>query len=401
MASLCFKYPFLAFFLLIVFFSTYLSHSVHAESEILRLISLQASGDMNHVRITVIFNTRPDYTIMPLARPPRLVINLPETVFLIEKNHIKTPGFLKDVRYGMISYERARIIFKTASPFRLENVVTNFLQNGKWQLTIDLINSSDQEFEHALKAWQMQKKQEDKTRDKNQDKQAHSCLFTVVIDPGHGAFDNGATGVNGVLEKEITLAFAKVLQNLLQKESGINVYLTREDDIFLRLNERVKIARNLGADLFISIHADHIDLPDIRGATVYTISDKASDALAKALAEHENQADILDGLPFNEAPEVTDILIDLTRREAQAFSINFAEKVIVSLEKSKISLIKNPHRYAGFQVLRAPDIPSVLIELGYLSNFEDEKLISDPLWREEMAKLIARSVRDYISSHKR
>ncbi|RCL04015.1 MAG: N-acetylmuramoyl-L-alanine amidase [Candidatus Tokpelaia sp. JSC189] len=396
-----FRSFFLAVFLSILLVLSYFSHPIHAESQISRLVSLHTSGDIKRVRITAVFNGRSNYDIMLLARPARLVINLPETEFLIQKDDIKVAGFLKNVRYGMINYERSRIIFEASSSFHLENVVTESLENEIWRLVIDLVISSDQEFERLIKAQRMQKIPEDKSKSSIQGEQTRNWLFTVVIDAGHGAFDNGATGVSGVLEKEVTLAFAKTLKDFLQKEPGINAYLTRENDIFLRLNERMNIARSYGADLFISIHADHIDLSDIRGATVYTISDRASDTLAKSLADHENKADILDGFPLDEPSEIANILIDLTRKEVQAFSIDFAEKVISSLQEDQISLIRNPHRYAGFQVLRAPDIPSVLIELGYLSNSEDEKLISDPLWREKMAKLIARSVRNYVNSHRR
>lgn len=387
----------MALFLPVLLVSACFIHPVRAESQTLQLIRLHTSGDMKHVRIIAVFNIRPDYDIMLLARPARLVINLPGAEFPLKQNHVMLSGFLKDVRYGMISHNRSRIVYEVGSSFRLERAVTELLQNENWRLVIDLVRSSDQEFEHALKARQAQKSQEDKNRSGNQGRQVRNRPFTVVIDAGHGAFDNGATGISGVLEKDVTLAFAKVLQDFLQKEQGINAYLTRDDDMFLRLNERVAIARSYGADLFISIHADHIDLPDIRGATVYTISDKASDALAKSLADHENKADLLDGLPPDEPREVTDILIDLTRREVQTFSIDFAEQVIDTLKGEAINLIKNPHRYAGFQVLRAPDIPSVLIELGYLSNSDDEKLISDPLWREKMAKLIAKSIHDYVN----
>ncbi|WP_375669453.1 N-acetylmuramoyl-L-alanine amidase, partial [Bartonella sp. MR168JLCBS] len=219
--------------------------------------------------------------------------------------------------------------------------------------------------------------------------------FRVVIDPGHGGIDGGARGITGILEKDVTLAFARALRDELKKDSHTTVVLTRDSDIFLRLSERVKKAQELGADLFISIHADSIDMHSLRGATVYTISDKASDAIAKSLAESENKVDLLDGLPAEESLEVTDILLDLTRRETHTFSINFANSVIANLSKSHINLINNPHRYADFQVLKAPDVPSILIEIGYLSNKEDEELLNNPQWRKKMAASIAHSIRQF------
>jgi len=379
--------------------SVFSAGSARAESQLLQLISLRTAGNMKHVRIIAVFNEKPDYDVMLLAKPARLVINLPVAEFPVQHEKTELHGFLKDVRYGIVSHDYSRMIFEMTSSFKLEHVVAEPLQNQIWQLVIDLARSSDKEFEKMLQIQQMQRISSAGNRDSRENRE-HDQPFTVVIDAGHGGFDRGAMGVSGVPEKEITLAFARTLRNILQKESGIHAYLTRDDDVFLRLNERVAVARNYSADLFISIHADHIDIGSLRGATIYTLSDKASDTLARVLAEHENKADLLDGLPPDELPEVTDILIDLTRRETHAFSIDFADQVIDSLKKAGVNLIKNPHRYAGFQVLRAPDIPSVLIELGYLSNAGDEKLISDPRWRKKMAGLIARSVRDYADLHR-
>ncbi len=176
---------------------------------------------------------------------------------------------------------------------------------------------------------------------------------------------------------------------------ALRVVLTRDKDEFLSLSQRVQLARNRGAKLFISLHADTLKQKDIRGATVYTISDKASDHLAASLAERENLSDEIAGVPLDNGPaEVADILIDLTRRETQAFSVNLARSVVTSFE-GQITLINNPHRHAGFRVLQAPDVPSVLLELGFLSNPEDEKLLLDPAWRAKVAERIATAVGQY------
>jgi N-acetylmuramoyl-L-alanine amidase len=193
----------------------------------------------------------------------------------------------------------------------------------------------------------------------------------------------------------MTLAFAGELVETLNKETGVKAFLTREKDEFLSLPERVQIARQHGANLFISVHADTLKQHDIRGATVYTISDKASDHLAANLAERENLSDEIAGMTLTSEPaEVADILIDLTRRETQAFSVNLARSVVSSFE-GQINLINNPHRYAGFRVLQAPDVPSILLELGFLSNKQDEKLLVDPVWRKKVAGLLAGAVRAY------
>ena len=168
--------------------------------------------------------------------------------------------------------------------------------------------------------------------------------------------------------------------------------LTRERDDFLRLDERVRFAREHAADLFISIHADTIRLKGIRGATVYTVSDRASDAEAAALAQRENLADQLAGIEIEEENhEVADILVDLVRRETHSFSIRFARSLVGELSTS-VELIKNPHRSAGFKVLRAPDVPSVLVELGYLSNAKDEAQLIDPDWRDKAAERISAAI---------
>jgi len=395
-----FSYLLAMFFLPVMSALAFSVGSTRAESQALRLISLRTAGDMGRIRIIAVFNEKPDYDVMLLAEPVRFVVNLPAAEFPVQQDKTELHGFLKDVRYGMISHERSRMIFRMKSPFRLEHIAVAPLQSQIWQMVIDLVAASDREFANMLQARQIKgtgfAKRENRT-----ESYVRSQPFTVMIDAGHGDFDSGAVGVSGVLEKEVTLDFVRTLRDILQKEPGIDVHLTRDDDIFLRLRERVTIARNYGADLFISVHADHIDIDSLRGVTVYTLSDRASDSLAGMLADHENRADLLDGLPPEEPPEVTDILIDLTRRETHAFSIDFANLVVDSLKESEISLIRNPHRYAGFQVLRAPDIPSILIELGYLSNAEDEKLISDPHWRKKMAELITGSVFGYADMHRR
>jgi len=181
----------------------------------------------------------------------------------------------------------------------------------------------------------------------------------------------------------------------LNADDGVHAFLTRETDIFLSLPERVMIARQQNANLFISIHADTLPQKDIRGATVYTISDRASDNLAENLASRENKSDDIAGVPLADEPaEVADILIDLARRETQAFSITLADTIVKSFE-GEINLINNPHRSAGFRVLMAPDVPSVLVELGFLSNKEDEAQLISPDFRNKVAKRLTDAIRKY------
>lgn len=355
----------------------------------LELINIRAIGDNTRTRLVAVFSANPAYSVQFLDRPYRLVINLPSVDFSSQKQQPQTFGMVSDLRYGTSGPGSSRIILTTKVPFSIEKNNVEQLDSGLWQLVIDLTKDNEQNFKKTINNQNV-----DNTR-KTDTKPIAQKPFRVVIDAGHGGIDSGAESISGVFEKNVTLAFARSLRDELEKNVNLEVFLTRDSDVFLRLNERVQKARGYGADLFISIHADTINIAAMRGATVYTISDQASDDLAKALADRENKADLVDGLPPDESPEVTDILIDLARRETLSFSVNFADRVISSLLQGDINLIKNPHRYAGFQVLKAPDIPSVLIEIGYLSNKEDERLVTDPLWRKKAAMAIANAVQQF------
>lgn len=361
-------------------------------ADTLKLVDLRTIGDSAHTRIIAVFDAKPNVHLQILDKPARLVINLPTIDFSAQntqKKKLRTLSrMLSDVRYSFFDIQTSRIILTSKVSFIVENNRVQKLENGLWQLLIDISKTTEKKFEEVLK-----KQQKINLDIKTKLIPAHN--FRVVLDPGHGGIDGGAQGVSGVLEKNITLAFARALRDELKKDAHITVSLTRDSNIFLRLRERVKKAQEFGADLFISIHADTINVHSLRGATVYTISDKASDAIAKSLAESENKADLLDGLPADESLEVTDILNDLIRRETHAFSVYFANNVISNLSKNRINLINNPHRYANFQVLKASDIPSILIEIGYLSNKEDEKLLNSPQWRKKMASSLAYSIRQF------
>ncbi|MEL6736724.1 MAG: N-acetylmuramoyl-L-alanine amidase, partial [Pseudomonadota bacterium] len=209
--------------------------------------------------------------------------------------------------------------------------------------------------------------------------------LTIVLDPGHGGRDGGAVGQRKTIEKDIVLKFAKRLKTKLEKVPNLEVLLTRDRDKFLSLTQRIEFARSNNADLLLSIHADSLRQRYIRGATVYTLSDRGSDEVSRSLADGQNRAELVAGLQLpDQKPVVTDILIDLTRRETEVFSRKFAS-LLVQRFSDEIRLLKNPHRSADFFVLKAPEIPSVLLELGYLSNAKDEKLMQDPKWHEKAA----------------
>lgn len=216
--------------------------------------------------------------------------------------------------------------------------------------------------------------------------------YRVVLDAGHGGRDGGATGRLGTREKDVTLKFARLVAERLSGEPGIAVLMTRDGDEAVRLDDRVTFGRESAADLFISVHADTIRHRGVRGASVYTLADEASDEVAASLAEGQARSDLLAGFeaPVKSEP-VADILLDLMRRETEAFSHAFAERAVRSLGKHT-RMIRNPHRYGDFRVLRAPDVPSVLIELGYLSNRRDERLLRDEAWLRSTADVLASAI---------
>lgn len=219
----------------------------------------------------------------------------------------------------------------------------------------------------------------------------------VVIDPGHGGVDPGTIGLSGEYEKNIVLALALAVKEKLDRDGKVKCVLTRDRDIFIPLPERVSIARDNGADLFMSLHADSEADPNIRGLSVYTLSRTASDAEAQALADKENKADIVAGVDLaQQSPEVSNILIDLVQRESLNSSAAFASLIIDEVGRETHILLQNTHRFAGFAVLKAPDVPSVLVETGYLSNRDDEQLLRRPEYRVKLAAALAAAVERYF-----
>jgi N-acetylmuramoyl-L-alanine amidase len=223
----------------------------------------------------------------------------------------------------------------------------------------------------------------------------------IAIDPGHGGADPGAIGASGAYEKNITLAMARDLKAKLEIQGRYTVVLTRDRDQFLRLRERSAKARAAGADLFLSLHADALPNPAIQGLSVYTLSETASDSEAQLLAEKENKADLIAGIDLShEAPEVANILIDLAQRETMNLSAVFAAGAVEELGR-QIRLLSNTHRFAGFAVLKAPDVPSVLIELGYLSNAQEERLLRSQDYRTKLATGLARAIDRYFEARRK
>ena len=220
----------------------------------------------------------------------------------------------------------------------------------------------------------------------------------VVLDPGHGGKDPGAIGVTGTYEKHIALAAAQELQRQLGVSGRYRVELTRTTDVFIPLPDRVAIAQRKGAALFVSMHADALTDHKVRGASVYTLGAHATDAQTAALAQRENASDRFAGSGFqNTPPEVARILASLVRQETRQGAARMAHDVVGSLG-SEIGLLQNPSRQAAFMVLKAPDIPSILVEMGFMSNQQDEAALRRADYRARVASAMKRAVDAYFSA---
>jgi N-acetylmuramoyl-L-alanine amidase len=225
-----------------------------------------------------------------------------------------------------------------------------------------------------------------------------SVRKTIVIDPGHGGIDSGTSGINGLLEKNLVLDEGLRLAKALKRNPNYTVYMTRDTDVFIPLRERVNIGRARHADLFVSLHADSNPGSDVSGLSVYTLSESGSDKEAAALARKENQSDVIAGVDLGgENSAVAPILIDLEQRDTMNKSSRFAQLIVNSLSRATDILPRQPHRSAAFVVLKAPDVPSVLIELGYLSNSSDAEQMNTAQWRNGVADAIASAVERHFA----
>jgi N-acetylmuramoyl-L-alanine amidase len=224
----------------------------------------------------------------------------------------------------------------------------------------------------------------------------HGARPLVVLDPGHGGKDTGTISIAGGYEKTVVLAIARAAADQLRRDGQVRVKLTRDDDTFIPLNERVAIARREKADLLVSVHADSAPNPAARGASVYTLSETASDVVAARLAARENRSGAVPGIDVSAAPDVGDILIDLTQRATMNVSVGFAETLSRSLGDA-VGFRGEFHHFAGFLVLKAADVPAVLIETGYLSNPDDAALLLSDSGEQRIGRAIARAVEAHFA----
>jgi N-acetylmuramoyl-L-alanine amidase len=358
------------------------------------------NGD--HTRLVLNVSEKVDFEVFTLADPYRIVLDLPEVAWrLAGDGQTASGGAIRGYRYGLFRAGRSRMVIDLAGPVAIAN---KFLLppegERRFRLVLDLA-PTDRTTYLATAGWPKDLQSTPETEPEvaiDDGGRRPNAKPIIVIDPGHGGVDPGTTGYSGSYEKDAVLALGKQLRDALARTGRYDVVMTRDTDIFLSLRARVAVARRAKADLFISLHCDSSpNSSSVRGASVYTLSERASDREADALARAENQSDIIAGVDLTNEPDiVTSILIDLAQRETKNNSARFAQLLLPELSRSG-RIVEQTHKFAGFVVLKAPDVPSVLIETGYLSNKEDEEALSDARWRSEMASGIARGVDRYFA----
>lgn len=364
---------------------------------------MRVAGDVERTRFVIDLTESVDIETFALDAPYRVVVDLPQTAFDVPpETGGEGRGLISAFRYGLIAPGKSRVVLDVSSPVEIDKAfVLDPVDGQPARLVVDLVKTDRASFMRSLTV---------ASRSRPPRQRAAAPVTNtpigpgggfdekpiVVLDPGHGGIDPGAISRDGTTEKEIVLAFAERLAEQIEATGAVEVELTRDDDRFIPLAERVEFARKANASLFMSIHADSISVANVSGATIYTLSDRASDREAALLAEKENRSDAIGGVDLSEEmDDVAGILIDLVRRETQNFSILFARGLVGEM-RGATRMNKNPLRSAGFRVLKAPDVPSVLIELGYLTNAEDRKLMLSEEWQSKVAGSIVDAVMGYF-----
>ena len=366
------------------------------------------AGDSKRTRFVLDLDKSVQFRAFALADPYRVVVDIPQISFqLPPEAGITRRGLVKAFRYGLVMPGGSRIVFDLTGPARIaKSYVLDAANDQPPRLVLELEEVDRTNFVQSLAVESrpqlrpaiadaadpivaMKAAAEPKPAD------AVDLRPVVVIDPGHGGVDNGTQAGGGENnEKDLVLGFGLALRDRIEKSGKYRVVMTREDDTFVPLADRVRIARNQSAALFVSIHADALprNEGDAQGATIYTLSDRASDSEAERLAEAENKADAIGGVNLTEEPtEVADILIDLARRETRTFSNRFA-RLLMGEMKTTARMHKHPLKSAGFKVLKAPDVPSVLVELGYVSNKEDLEHLLSESWRARIVGSMGQAI---------
>jgi N-acetylmuramoyl-L-alanine amidase len=361
---------------------------------------VRLGGDDTQTRLIVDLSRKIDIRSFTLTNPYRVVMDMPQVTFQFPAKAGEVGrGLIKAFRFGLVMQGGSRMVIDLARPAQVDMAfVLDAINDQPARLVLHLTATDRDSFMRSL-ALDSGAPQRSKPDAPVEIKPNGDSRPLIVVDPGHGGIDNGTRAASGEMEKSIVLEFSLLLRDKIEKTGKYRVLMTRTDDTFVALGERVQFARARQAALFISIHADALRRRegDAQGATVYTLSERASDARAARLAEAENRADVIAGLDLStEEKDVADILVDLARRETKTFSMQFAQTVVGTL-KNAARLHQHPLKSASFVVLKAPDVPSVLVELGYVSNKADLKSLISAEWRDHTADAIVKAVDAFLS----
>jgi len=368
-------------------------------------------GNAQRTRFVTVLSKKVKFAIRTLADPYRVVIDLSDVKLNLPPGKGKeSKGLVKGYRYGRVEPYGVRIILDVKAPVLIDKASIWPARDGSPpRLVVELTRTDRNTFLVKQRSRTNSRIAAKRTAKGGRSgassiaspkrKKSRKAKRVIVIDPGHGGIDPGAVSKAGLKEKDMVFAFAKVLRDILKKSGRYQVIMTRSVDSYISLRKRVDFGRQKYADLFISLHADYLSgryAKSVAGATVYTLSEQASDEEAKALAAKENRSDIIAGVELSsESSDVTNILIDLAQRETKNLSIGFADTLLAGLN-GKTKIRKKGRRYAGFRVLKAPDVPSVLIELGYMTHPEDVKRLKSASWRLRVAGAVAKAVDTYF-----
>jgi N-acetylmuramoyl-L-alanine amidase len=364
------------------------------------------AGDARQTRFVLDLDKPIQHRAFTLADPYRVVIDIPQVSFQLPAGvGIAGRGLVKAFRYGLVMPGGSRIVFDLTGPAKIANSYLLEAANGQPpRLVLELAEVDRTAFLQSLTP-DARPELRPAIADANAAVAAAKPAGppdsrpVIVIDPGHGGPDNGTqAGGSEFMEKNLVLTFGLALRERIQKSGKYRVVMTRDDDTFVPLDERVRIARSQSAALMVSIHADALPRGegDARGATIYTLSEKASDSEAERLAEAENRSDAIAGVSISAEPVVADILIDLAQRETRTFSNRFA-RILMGEMKTTVRMHKHPLKSAGFRVLKAPDVPSVLVELGYVSNKGDREHLVSENWRNRTAGAMAQAIDAFLA----